>query len=210
MSNNKKFVVEANFIREACNLNLSLMEFLLLLYFENADDPTFDLDIISKKLKVNKDDLLNAFNSLLQKKVISLVSEKNELGKICDKISLDGFYQNLTDAKKKEENKKVKDDIFTKFEKEFRRPLNGTEFEVIKAWLEKMYNEDLILKALEEAVYNGATSIRYIDTILYEWNKKGFKTKEDVENYFKNRYDNNKKLEETSVFDYDWLDDYDK
>ena len=182
MSNNKKFVVEANFIREACNLNLSLMEFLLLLYFENADDPTFDLDIISKKLKVNKDDLLNAFNSLLQKKVISLVSEKNELGKICDKISLDGFYQNLTDAKKKEENKKV----------------------------EKMYNEDLILKALEEAVYNGATSIRYIDTILYEWNKKGFKTKEDVENYFKNRYDNNKKLEETSVFDYDWLDDYDK
>ncbi len=210
MSNNKKFVVEANFIREACNLNLSLMEFLLLLYFENADDPTFDLDIISKKLKVNKEDLLNAFNSLLQKKVISLVSEKNELGKICDKISLDGFYQNLTDAKKKEENKKVKDDIFTKFEKEFRRPLNGTEFEVIKAWLEKMYNEDLILKALEEAVYNGATSIRYIDTILYEWNKKGFKTKEDVENYFKNRYDNNKKLEETSVFDYDWLDDYDK
>ena len=210
MSNNKKFVVEANFIREACNLNLSLMEFLLLLYFENADDPTFDLDVISKKLKVNKEDLFNAFNSLLQKKVISLVSEKNELGKICDKISLDGFYQNLTDAKKKEENKKVKEDIFTKFEKEFRRPLNGTEFEVIKAWLEKMYNEDLILKALEEAVYNGATSIRYIDTILYEWNKKGFKTKEDVENYFKNRYDNNKKLEETSVFDYDWLDDYDK
>ena len=203
MSNNKKFVVEANFIREACNLNLSLMEFLLLLYFENADDPTFDLDIISKKLKVNKDDLLNAFNSLLQKKVISLVSEKNELGKICDKISLDGFYQNLTDAKKKEENKKVKDDIFTKFEKEFRRPLNGTEFEVIKAWLEKMYNEDLILKALEEAVYNGATSIRYIDTILYEWNKKGFKTKNDVKKGMENR-SNERNIE---LFDYNWLDE---
>ena len=72
-----------------------------------------------------------------------------------------------------------------------------------------MYNEDLILAALKEAVYNGATNIRYIDTILYEWNKKGLKTKEDVDNYLNNRYEN-KKLEETGVFDYNWLDDYDK
>lgn len=209
MSNNKKYVVEANFIKEACELKLSLTEFLLLLYFENADDATFDVDVISKRLKVNKEDILNAFNSLLSKKIISLVSEKNELGKIFDKISLDGFYQNLADSKKKDEKIKEKEDIFTKFESEFRRPLTGTEFEVIKAWLEKMYNEELILKALEEAVYNGATSIRYIDTILYEWNKKGFKTAEDVDNYFKNRYEN-KKLDETNVFDYNWLDDYDK
>ena len=30
--------------------------------------------------------------------------------------------------------------------------------------------------ALKEAVYNGATSMRYIDTILYEWNKNNIKT----------------------------------
>ena len=135
MGNNKKFVVEANFIQEACKLNLTLAEFLLLIYFENADDSTF--------------------------------------------------------------------------ESEFRRPLTGTEFEVIKAWMEKMYNEDLILAALKEAVYNGATNIRYIDTILYEWNKKGLKTKEDVDNYLNNRYEN-KKIDETAVFEYNWLDDYDK
>ena len=72
-----------------------------------------------------------------------------------------------------------------------------------------MYSEELVLRALDEAVYNGATNSKYIDTILYEWSKKGLKTKEDVDNYFQkqNEY---KKLEETSVFEFNWLDNYDK
>lgn len=209
MSNNKKFVVDANFIREACKLNLTLAEFLLLMYFENADDLTFDLDKMCEKLKIERGELLTAFNNLLSNEIISLSSEKNDQGKRFDKVCLDGFYDKLVETKKKEKKKKLKEDIFSTFEREFRRPLTGTEFEIIKAWLEKMYDEELILAALKEAVYNGATNIRYIDTILYEWQKKGIKTKEDVDNYLNNKYEN-KKLEETSVFDYNWLDDYDK
>lgn len=209
MGNNKKFVVEANFIKEACKLNLTLAEFLLLIYFENADDLIFDLDKICDRLKIERGDILVAFNNLLGNGIISLTSEKNDAGKRFDKVSLEGFYEKVIETKKKEKNNKLKENIFSTFESEFRRPLTGTEFEIIKAWLEKMYNEDLILEALKEAVYNGATNIRYIDTILYEWNKKGLKTKEDVDNYLNNRYEN-KKLEETGVFDYNWLEDYDK
>lgn len=210
MSNNKRYVVDANFIKEAYNLNLSLAEFLLLLYFENADNPVFDLEIISSKLKIEKNDILVAFNNLIGKKIISLISEKNESGKLYDKISLDGFYHSLEETKKKDEEKNLKTDIFTKFEKEFKRPLAGMEIEIIKAWIEKMYDESLILKALEEAVYNGAINIRYIDTILYEWSKKGYKTREDVENSFKKKKYENKNLEETNIFDFNWLDEYDK
>ena len=206
MSNNKKFVIEASFIKEAYNLKLDLGEFLLLLYFENADDLTFDVDVISKKLKMPKENILEAFNSLLSKKIINLESVKNEAGKRYDKVSLEGFYKQVEVDNKKETKENLKEDIFTKFETEFRRPLTGMEFELIKAWLEKLYSEELILKALEEAVYNGATSIRYIDTILYEWHKKGFKTREDVDNYYKNRYEN-KKLEETNLLEWNWLDD---
>ena len=72
-----------------------------------------------------------------------------------------------------------------------------------------MYSEDLILAALKEAVYNGATNIRYIDTILYEWNKNNLKTKSEVEDFLKNKY-KDRKLEETAIFDYNWLEDYDK
>ncbi len=209
MSNNKKFVVEANFIEEASKLDLSLCEFLLLMYFENSDDLTFDLEKISSKLKIDNEKILESFNSLLTKNLISLKSEKNESGKRFDKISLDGFYDKVNEEKKKEKGKNLKENIFSIFEEEFRRPLSGTEFEIIKTWLEKMYNEEIILAALKEAVYNGATNIRYIDTILYEWSRKGVKTLEDVEALHKNKYEI-KKIEETNVFDYNWLDDYDK
>ncbi len=209
MNNNKKFVVEANFIKATCQLNLTLKEFLLLLYFENADSLTFDLDLISEKLKVSKDDIMEAFNNLLAKNIISLTSEKNELGKRYEKVSLDNFYESIKKEKDKDQEKNLQEDIFTKFENEFRRPLHGSEIEIIKAWLDKMYSEDLILQALDEAIYNGAVSIRYIDTILYEWSKKGYKSKEDVLNGQKKRFEN-KKLEETSVLEWDWLDDYDK
>ena len=210
MGNNKKFVVEANFIAEACKLNLSLPEFLLLVYFENCDETTFDIDKIKSKLKIDENTILTAFNNLLTNDIITLTSEKNSSGKRIDKVSLDGFYAKVLETKKEEKNKKLKEDIFSTFEKEFGRPLTGFEFETIKAWLERMYDEDIILAALKEAVYNGTTTIRYIDTILYEWNKKGIKTKEDVDNYLKNRNYEKANLEETSVFDYNWLDDYDK
>jgi len=209
MKRNKKFVVDANFIKEAHNLNLSLDEFLLLIYFENSDESILDFDIICERLKISKESILEAFNNLLSKNIITLISEKNQEGKRYDKVSLENFYNNLIETKKKEEKGKLKEDIFTIFESEFRRPLSGIEFEIIKAWLEKLYSEELILAALKEAIYNGATNIRYIDTILHEWNKKGFKTKEDVDNYLKNKYDD-KKLEETNLFEYNWLDDYDK
>lgn len=209
MRNNKRFVVEASFIKEANNLNLSLNEFLFLLYFENSDDLILDIDLISQKLRISKESVFEAFNSLLGKGLISLISEKNDDGKRYDKIVLDNFYNTIKETKKKEVNGKLKEDIFSTFENEFKRPLSSMEIEIIKAWLEKLYTEDLILAALQEAIYNGATNIRYIDTILHEWNKKGIKTKEDIDNYRQNKFDE-KKLEETNLFEYNWLDDYDK
>lgn len=209
MRNNKRFIVEASFIKEAHDLNLTLNEFLFLLYFENSDDLILDIDLITKKLRISTESILEALNSLLGKKLITLVNEKNVDGKRYDKIVLDNFYNVIKETKKKEEKGKLSKDIFSIFEREFKRPLSSMEIEIIKAWLEKLYSEELILTALNEAIYNGATSIRYIDTILHEWHKKGFKTKEDVNNYFNNKYDN-KKFEETNIFEYNWLDDYDK
>lgn len=209
MRNNKRFVVDAFFIKEAHDLNLSLGEFLLLLYYENSDDSILDFDLITKKLKISKETILEAFNNLLSKNIITLVSEKNSDGKIYDKISLDNFYEHIKETKKKEERGKLKEDIFSTFETEFRRPLSSFEIEQMKSWFEKSYSEELILSALKEAIYNGSTHIRYIDTLLHEWHKKGFTSKEDVDNYLKNKYDD-KKMEDTTLFEYNWLDDNDR
>ena len=208
MRSNKKFVVEANFIQATSNLELSLNEFLLLLYFENADDLIIDFNLMEKKLKITREKILEAFNNLLSKNLITLKSEKNADGRIFDKVSIDNFYAVINEFNKNVKEEELKADIFSTFEKEFQRPLSGMEFEIIKAWIEKKYSEDMILLALKEAVYNGAVNIRYVDTVLHDWAKKGFQSKDDVENYMSNKYDN-KKLEETNMFEFNWLDDYD-
>ena len=94
--------------------------------------------------------------------------------------------------------------LFDKFEKEFGRTLSPIEYEIIGAWIEGDFSEELILLALKEAIYNGVSNLRYIDKILYEWNKKGIKSKEDIE---KEREKFSKKDSKKEVFDYDWLNE---
>ena len=45
------------------------------------------------------------------------------------------------------------------------------------------------------------------DKILFEWNKKGFKTMADINNHLEKR--NTIKKEDSELFDYNWLDDED-
>ena len=53
---------------------------------------------------------------------------------------------------------------------------------------------------------------RYIDKIIYEWEKKGFKSMDDVKNHMDNRRTTKEKSKEVSkkeqeILDYDWLDE---
>ena len=64
--------------------------------------------------------------------------------------------------------------------------------------------------ALREAVYNGVTNFKYIDRIIYEWEKKGFKTMDDVSKHLMSRRENKSNNEsisktEQEVADYDWV-----
>ena len=90
------------------------------------------------------------------------------------------------------------------FESEFGRTLSPMEFEYINEWINGGMDEEIIKEALKEATYNGVSNLRYIDKIIYEWKKKGYKTVEDIR---KNNYkkDNNKETKE--MFDYNWLDE---
>ena len=206
---NYKLVITTDLLDYSMKKELSLYELILLTYFDNSYDLTFDLDIITRVTSLDKVKILEAFNGLLNKKIINLTSEKDNSGKIIYKIYLDNLYNDHKEIERKKEQEKTKEDIFSKFESFFGRPLSSSEIEIIKLWMEKLYSEEIILCALDEANYNGVATIRYIDKVLHEWNKKGFKTKEDVDNYLKNRYDE-KRLEETNIFDYNWLEDYDK
>ena len=95
--------------------------------------------------------------------------------------------------------------IYSTFEKELGRSLSPIEYELIAGWLDLNYKEEIILAALKEAVFNGVNNFRYIDRILFEWNKKGVDSIDKVD---KNKKEFKKQKEENiEVPDYDWLNE---
>ena len=201
-----KYITNSLFIKKALSLKLSLEEFLMLTYFDNDFNSYLNMDELSKNLGIPSDKAYEVFTNLLSKKLIDIKTEKDIEGRMIEKVSLDGFYKMIIEDEKEEEKKAINKDIYTEFEQEFGRPISSMEYEIINAWLQHNYTEELILGALKEAVYNGVKNFRYIDKILYEWNKKGFKTMNDVNNHLQR---SDEKKEESELFDYNWLDDED-
>lgn len=61
------------------------------------------------------------------------------------------------------------------FEEQFDRVLTPMELEIIKEWIDRGLSEDMILKALKEAVKSQVLTLRYIDGILNNWQRNGVK-----------------------------------
>ena len=200
----KKYITNSLFIKKVLELNLTLEEFLMLTYFDNDFNSYLNMDELSNNLGITSDKAYEVFTNLLSKKLIDIKTEKDIEGRMIEKVSLDNFYMLVIEEKKKNEKEEIKSDIYSEFEQEFGRPITSMEYEIINAWLEHNYSEELVIGALKEAVYNGVKNLRYIDKILYEWNKKGFKKMSDVTNHLEKR---EQKKEEKELFDYNWLDD---
>lgn len=184
--------------------SLSFEDFLLLLYFWNYKEETFDVSLIGKILKLQESEILTSFNTLISKKLIQIETLKDGNGKRVEVVNLDLLYQEITVLFQETQKEEEKKDVYSHFEVEFGRPISSMEYEIIHAWIEKGFSEELILGALKEAVYNGVNNLRYIDKILYEWQKKGYKTMKEVK---KESFNQHSKEEPKELFDYNWLED---
>ena len=116
---------------------------------------------------------------LNEKNYIYIDMKKNN-GVIEEYITTDLFFNKMSsilmDSKKEEEDS----DIYSVFESEFGRVLSPIETETIRRWIESDIEEDLIKEALKEAVLSDVRNISYIDKIIANWMKKGYKTVEEV------------------------------
>ena len=200
----KDYVLRKELFPLIWEYKLNLEEVLLLIYFMNEDVPTFDVEQINKITMISVNKILDSFTSLTNKGLISIDVIKENSG-VKEVVNLDPIYKCMIDGLMKNNKKVVNNNIFEKFEKEFSRTLSPMEYEIINDWLDKNTSEELILGALKEATYNGVNNLRYIDKIIYEWNKRGFKNMEDVNNHLRNRNTSDKSVKEIS--DYNWLDE---
>ncbi len=210
----RKFVVTDVLLKLAKIKELSLTEFLVLMYLDNNYSDSFEIELMSDSLNLDAEICLESFNSLLMKGLVSLDSKMDENDKYKEYVSIDNIYK-IVDLEE-EKVTSEESEIFKVFEEELGRTLSQTELALINGWLMSGTKEELIISALKEAIFNGVTSFRYIDKIIYEWEKKGLKSAEEVNDYLKNRRTERKRdnkiidKREQEVLDYDWLNDDDK
>ncbi len=207
----KNLVVADSIIQVSLQEELSLPSFLVLVYLENSFSKRFEIELISQVLSMDMNDAMEAFNTLVLKGFVSLDSVKDEMGRFIEVVQLDGLYNKILEVATEKKEKGTKEDIFKVFERELGRTISSMELELINGWLISGVSEEIILGALREAVYNGVSNFRYIDKIIYEWEKKGFKTMDDVKKHMRNRREEKSKDKELSkkeqeILDYDWLD----
>jgi len=184
-------------------LELTELEFIMLIYLWNSNNSDYNPKNIGKDLNLKVAIVLETINNLSEKGFLTLdIVKKNNVHS--EEINLDLLYEKMAFLLMKKDTKKESTNLFDIYEKELGRGLSPTEYEIINGWKSTGYSEELLLLALKEAIYNGVTNFRYIDRIVFEWNKKGIKTAADVE---KNRKEFKKQKNNKEMFDYDWLND---
>ena len=200
----RDYVVPSFLIKNYKKLGLSAEMTLLLIYIINLKEPIVcDYQKMSSDLNMDVKALMMDINELVDKKLIQIELKKNSSSKLEEYISLELFYNKVFLQLIDVEKENCSDNIYSTFEKELGRSLSPIEYELINGWLEYNYKEEIILAALKEAVFNGVNNFKYIDRILFEWNKKGIDTLDKVE---KNRANYvRKSSNNVEVPDYDWL-----
>ncbi len=208
----KKMVLNTYLVKVALDAKLNLNEFLVLVYFDNSFNSALDIDLICNTLGLDEASVMEAFNSLMVKGLVNIESSKDLENRMQEIVTLCGVYDFICDDVEMVTKEEVKTDIFKMFEQELGRTISSMELELINGWLSNGTPEELVLGALREAVYNGVTNFKYIDRIIFEWEKKGFKTMDDVNKHLMSRRESKSKsesinLKEQEVADYDWVNE---
>ena len=214
---NGNIVLPLYLLKNYKKLKLELNECVFLMYlYDLGNNALFNPNRFCEDLNLELMEVMNLVSELTDKGFIKVEVIKNEKGIMEELIILDGFFDKLSLIALEDVNKEDKVDvenstIFELIEKEFGRTLSSMEYEIIKAWLEQGFSEELIKEVLKEAVFSGVSNLRYMDTILYEWNKNGITSAADVE---KNRKKKNVQKEKEAdidleIVEWSWFDDED-
>ena len=200
---NKKIVIPLYLLKMCNEFDLTKEETLLLLYLYDMNDLPFNPEKIASDLSRDMYTIMDDMSNLSDKGYLTVTAKQNDKGVIEEVINLDNLYDKITLKIMEELNthEEKSDNIHEIIELEFNRKLTPLEHEVIDDWEKNNYDKSVIKEAIKEASINGVNNLRYIDKILYDWQKKGIKSVSDI----KKAKDNNiEDLDTVYVMD-DWL-----
>ena len=189
-------------------LNLSMDEFVFLMYLYNKQDKIdFNPEKIAKDLNIDIMEVMGYISVLSDKGYLTLdvIKENSVLDEV---INLSNFYEKISfllmtpDVLEKDNNS-----LFKYVEHELGRPLSSVEIETIKSWLDSNIDESLIKEGIRIAIMNGVYSLKYIDKILFDFKNRGIKNVSDIKSYQNSDNLNNNLNNDLSLDDWNWLDD---
>ncbi len=122
-------------------------------------------DSIGAKTNLSESELDTAFSSLSAKGLLGIDFLNRQV-----RFSLEG----LADVGQSQpmSSSPIVQTLIREFSSEFGRPLSGSEMERILA-LGDEYEEDMVLRALDEAAAYGKRSVSYIEAMLNDWKRRG-------------------------------------
>lgn len=196
-----------------------------LLYFQSKGNNFPSITELERRMILNTEEIMKLLQRLVKQGYIYIEETiDKESGKIVESYNLTPiFIMILKEEERSHEIKEIEritstnqdkiNNIFKVFEMEFGRPLSPMEIELINTWIDNdKYSDELIIHALKEAVFTNKLNFRYIDKILFEWQKKNIKTVEQAKENSK-KFRNNNENRDTKPFKgnnnfelYNWLE----
>ncbi len=195
-------------------------------YNRETIDKLLNRFIEYKKIEYNEEtsevNLVNwlKYNSSKSPKVISCIKKELDIIKflpfkqyIIDSLSIDyektiGKNKNNNKNNKNKNNNKNNEitieNIIDVIQKEINPNINSFELQMIETWFNEWNNKEIILEAIKETALNKATSLKYTDTILRNWENQNVNSIENV-NRIKANYSNFKGKKERVVETPSWM-----
>lgn len=201
----KNYVINTCFLKVLVKSDISLSEFILLLYFLNHENPNFAPSKITRETGLSKNDILLAFDGLANKNLVNVKTSQSSDGKITEDIDLSGFYALVSDSTKAScsDRNDSTGELRSSLKDISGKEMSDEDMIIVNSWLEMGYSKSTIIDAFKDAKYNGISNLRYIDKVLSEWKEKGIKNISDANEYIQK----NTNQKSVNLFDYDWLNE---
>ena len=155
-------------LKKIIEYNLSLEEFVLLVYLMNFHVTFLDIKKVSQITYLTEKQIFNAYNGLIDKKIITINIDTLDDGKVNESISLDNFINQIDSDVSSKNEYNIIEEIKKMYKDYSKGDLSEEELVIVKAWLENGFKLEDIERAFESANYNGVFTIRYIDKYLNE------------------------------------------
>ena len=165
-------------------LRLSENEVMVILMIDHLLEQKNTLitpDLLSLKMNISSKELDKILVTLLERDLI--VYDMGKKVKVSLKSLHKKLYETFQVALSKEQESLVSEkkaaylkNIYEVFEKQLNRTLSPLEFSMIGEWVNDGFDDETIIRALNEALSKGKKTIRSVDRILVQ-----YKAKEDME-----------------------------